>query len=314
MKILQKATLAAAIAAAPFLAANAMQPLTDDVLSEMTGQAGVTIETSVAGQNATTIGSITYTDTDGVATATGGSLVIQGANGTGNGISVSGGTWDQATETFTYGNSFSRQTVDIDDNGNLITETFAIDGFGGGVIAETAQQIKVGEVLLRADGQASGGALLASNLEMVQLSGTSSAHILNLTGAATQADAIDNYENSAYAIGANLTNISSDANIAIVTKGSSRIANLNVDALDGAVGVRNMSYGGGANGDQLMESTQVIWAVQGQAAGVNGIYIQGSDSVGTLKIGELHLGGSNIGSVQISNIAQSGSITHIYGH
>lgn len=317
MKTLQKATLAAAIAAAPFFATNALEALDDSVLSEMTGQAGVTIETQVAGENATTIGSITYTDTNSGAAGEigGGSLVIQGANGTGNGISVSGGTWDGAN--FTYGGSYERQTIDIDEYGNLITNTEAISEFGGTTIASTAKEIKVGEVLLRGDGQTTGGATLASNLTMVQQSGNSSAHILNLTNGSDQAEAISNYQSSGNAISANLGNISSDANIAIVTKGSSRIANLSVDALDGAVGVRNMSYGGGADGTQLMESTQVIWAVNGDASVAGskaGIYIQGSDSTGTLNIGSLELGGQGIGSIQISNLSQSGSIQRIYGH
>lgn len=317
MKTLQKATLAVAIAAVPFMATNALEALDDEVLSEMTGQAGVTIETSIAGQDATTIGSITYTDTkkDASDALGGGSLVIQGVGGTGNGISVSGGTWDGTD--FTYGGSYDRKTIDIDENGNLITKTEAISAFGGSVVAFTAKEIKVGEVLLRADGQTTGGAQLASNLEMVQLSGNSEAHILNLTGGAGQAESISNYEGSAHAINANLGNISSDAKIAIVTKGESRIAKLNVDALDGAVGIRNLSYGGGVNGDEMMSSTQVIWAVNGDASASGstaGIYIQGSDSTGTLKIGELQLGQNNIGSIQISNISQSGNIQRIYGH
>ena len=319
MKTLQKTTLAMAIAAAPFFANADLVSLDDATMSATTGQAGVTIETSLAGQDATTIGSITYTDTNTGAAGEigGGSLVIQGVNG-GKGISVSGGTWDEASKTFTYGGSHNRQTIDIDENGNLITQTQAISDFGGSVVTSTAKEIKVGEVLLRAAGQDTGGAQLAANLTMVQQSGNSQAHILNLTGAADQATAISNYEGSAHAIGgADLTNISADAKIAIVTKSSSRIANLEVDALDGAVGVRNMSYGGGVNGDQLMESTQVIWAVNGDASTAGskaGIYIQGSDSTGTLNIGELQLGQNNIGSIQISQISQSGNIQRIYGH
>ena len=310
MKILQKATLAAAIAAVPFLSANAMQPMDDAFLSDVTGQAGVTIETSVNGEDAITIGSITYTDTDA-----GGNLVIQGdIRGTGNGIAISGGSWDDATGTFTEGGSYQRQTIDIDGHGNLITETTAIDAFGGAVKAEgTARRIEVGEVLLRADGQNTGGAQLASNLEMVQISGASSAHILNLS----QTNSLADYQGEAHAIGANLSNIDADAKIAIVTKGESRIANLSVDALDGAVGIRDLSYGSGADGTGMIESTQVIWAINGDASVAGskaGIYIQGSDSVGTLKIGALELGQNSIGSIAITNLKQSGSITRIYGH
>src|SRR5690554_7573863 len=79
MKLFQKSALAVAIAAVPFLSVNAMEALDDATLSEMTGQAGVTIETTVDGTNGITIGSIEYTDTGSGATG-GGSLVINGVN------------------------------------------------------------------------------------------------------------------------------------------------------------------------------------------------------------------------------------------
>ena len=61
MKFLQKATLAAAIAAAPF-AAQSLEALDDATLAETTGQAGVSIDVTL-GDTGVSIGSITYTDT-----------------------------------------------------------------------------------------------------------------------------------------------------------------------------------------------------------------------------------------------------------
>ena len=60
MKGLNKLALAAAISAAPF--AQAMESIDDAMLGEMTGQAGVSIELSAQ----VSIGSVEYTDTDGL--------------------------------------------------------------------------------------------------------------------------------------------------------------------------------------------------------------------------------------------------------
>src|SRR5690554_4000406 len=80
MKLFQKTALAVAIAAVPFLSVNAMEALDDAALSEMTGQAGVTIETQVDATGIT-IGSIQYTDTADTTNPDdigGGSLLIDG--------------------------------------------------------------------------------------------------------------------------------------------------------------------------------------------------------------------------------------------
>ena len=61
MKGFQKLALVTAIAAAPFAAQAEMTAIDDSMLSEMTGQAGVTIELSAQ----VSIGGIEYTDTDG---------------------------------------------------------------------------------------------------------------------------------------------------------------------------------------------------------------------------------------------------------
>src|SRR5690554_1520439 len=326
MKLFQKTALAVAIAAVPFLSVNAMEALDDATLSNMTGQAGVTIETTVDGTQGITIGSIEYTDTGSGATG-GGSLVINGVNPGEAGVTLQGQVWDSGTNTWADGNSTTAQTIDIDEHGNLITETKAVNGFRVGTgnnagINIGAQKISVGQVLLRSADQqtaGTGGAQLVSELEMTMESGDSSAHILNLSG--TQADrtaAIDNYttaHTTSTTIDTGLAGAdASGASLAIVSKGQSRISNLNVNALDGAIGITGLSYGGGVNGDELMDSTQVIWAIGGAAVDGGGVYIQGSDSTGTLSINSIAIGGSSIGSVAIRNINQAGSITRIYGH
>jgi len=330
MKLFQKSALAVAIAAVPFLSVNAMEALDDATLSEMTGQAGVTIETTVDGTQGITIGSIEYTDTADLSNPDdigGGSLVINGVNSGDAGVTLQGQVWDDANNTWKDGNSTTAQTIDIDVHGNLITETKAVSGTRAGTgndagINIGAQKISVGQVLLRsADQQAdgTGGAQLVSGLEMTIESGDSSAHILNLSGDQTERTAaIANYKTAHGTSGTIDTGLAgadaTEASLAIVSKGKSRISNLNVNALDGAISITGLSYGGGVNGDELMDSTQVIWAKGGNAADGGGVYIQGSDSTGTLSINSIAIGGSSIGSVAIRNINQAGSITRIYGH
>src|SRR5690554_874148 len=312
MKLFQKSALAVAIAAVPFLSVNAMEALDDATLSNMTGQAGVTIETQVDATGIT-IGSIEYTDTDSgaVGEIVGGSLLIDGnVDGSNNGIRIRGWSGDKATGSAV--GSVSKQTIDINSNNDLITETVQIDGFGGAVKATNSQRIEVGAVnLVNATGDAK--VSLVSNLDMVITSGNSSAHILNTQGANAGRDL------SSYDIGAAAGNVDASAasgNVAIITRSESRIDDLSVDALDGAIGISGLRYGGGADGLDLMESTQVIWAKGGDASAdpTAGVFIQGSDSVGTLVIDSVSIGQGTIGSVKIANISQAGSTMRIYGH
>ena len=117
MKLFQKSALAVAIAAVPFLSVNAMEALDDATLSEMTGQAGVTIETTVDGTQGITIGSIEYTDTNSGAANEigGGSLVINGENLGGAGVTLQGQVWNDTTNAWENGNSTTAQTIDIDE-------------------------------------------------------------------------------------------------------------------------------------------------------------------------------------------------------
>jgi len=72
MKFLKKASLAAAIAAAPFAAQAELVAMDDATMSSTTGQAGVTIDITI-GATGITADSVTYTDTD-----TDGSVVMNG--------------------------------------------------------------------------------------------------------------------------------------------------------------------------------------------------------------------------------------------
>src|SRR5690554_1592303 len=314
MKLFQKSALAVAIAAVPFLNVNAMEALDDATLSEMTGQANVTIETTLD-KTGITIGSIQYTDTVDSTNPNdigGGSLLINGdVDGNGNGIQIQG--WDPINNV--AADSTSRRTIDINADGDLITRSYQIDGFGGAERPVTGKRIQVGNVNLQ---NAAGTATvsLVSNLDMIMLEAGSEAHILNLQGAnSTRADM------DVYQIDGKTVDVSkADGNIAIVTSSTSKIANLDVDALDGAVSIRGLSYSDTRdplnNPYGLMSSTQVIWAKGGDALTdeTAGVFIQGSDSVGTLAIDSIAIGGGTIGSVAITDISQKGSTMRIYGH
>src|SRR5690554_3143903 len=155
MKLFQKSALAVAIAAVPFLSVNAMEALDDAALSEMTGQAGVTIETTVDGTQGITIGSILYTDTAESANTNdigGGSVLITGNAAGEAGITIQGQRWENGT--WVNGNSTTKRTIDVDVNGNLITKTEAADGYKTvGTDNITAQKISVGQVLLQSETQ-----------------------------------------------------------------------------------------------------------------------------------------------------------------
>src|SRR5690554_5032397 len=235
MKLFQKTALAVAIAAVPFLSVNAMEALDDATLSEMTGQAGVTIETTLD-QTGITIGSIQYTDTVDSTNSNdigGGSLLINGdIDGEGIGIRIQG--WNPTTNT--AANSTSRQTIDINEDGDLITKSVQIDGFGGAVRPVTGKRIQVGSVNLQ-NANADATVSLVSNLDMIMLEGGSEAHILNLQGA----NVFFFKQKTAYEIDGKTVDVSkADGNIAIVTSSTSKIAKLDVDALDGAVSIKGL--------------------------------------------------------------------------
>jgi hypothetical protein len=82
MKAFQKLALVSAIAAAPFAQAELVS-IDDALMGEMTGQAGISIELSAK----VDIGSVVYTDTDGLANGAGtlslANITLGGSNGTG---------------------------------------------------------------------------------------------------------------------------------------------------------------------------------------------------------------------------------------
>ncbi len=100
MKAFKKLALVSAIAAAPFAQAE-MVAIDDALMSEMTGQAGITIELSTEVK----IGDVIYTDTDGLDNA-GGSLAITG-------VRLGGATAGTALDNI-------KIDIDVDETDGLI--------------------------------------------------------------------------------------------------------------------------------------------------------------------------------------------------
>ncbi len=100
MKAFKKLALVSAIAAAPFAQAE-LTAIDDAALSDMTGQAGITIELSTE----VNIGSVVYTDTDGLANDAG-SLNITG-------VRLGGATAGTALDNI-------KIDIDVDDTDGLV--------------------------------------------------------------------------------------------------------------------------------------------------------------------------------------------------
>jgi len=120
MKGFKKLALVAAISAAPFAQAELVS-MDDSVLSEMTGQAGITIELDTA----LTIESITYTDTDGADTGNGGSLDITGVAF--GGSLVAGGTQASADTRL----NDLKIEIDVDADNGLVIHLGGTDSKNG---------------------------------------------------------------------------------------------------------------------------------------------------------------------------------------
>lgn len=262
MKFLKKATLAAAIIAAPFAAQAELKAMDDAALSATTGQAGVDIDITLAGGGtpAVSVGSVTYKDEGfvGIDTLTLGSA-------TGADITIN-------------------QQIDVDANGDVIMVTGAVNGLRLGIdsVDLYASSATVSDI---ADGTATAnGSSLVSDLTMDFNLGQSTTVIRAANDAA-----------EATAAGADLI---------INNTSSIQITDLDVDALGGKVGIKDVTF---SNNGGAATLTQAIWAND------NGLNIQVQSISGDLTVGAIELGGASIGSVSVSDITLAGVTTTIAG-
>lgn len=301
MKFLQKATLAAAVAVAPFAAQAELKAMDDEMMSATTGQAGVTIDikldtgvgylgqdnfntsatdtVTAADDAAIQVGQVVYTDTKGSSDTDGGSVAI-------NNIAV--GTTDAAGVKIT-------QTVDVSGTGQLVI----------GMSTDKDLNIQVGSVHLMdapadsSDTAAVVGDSLASEINLnVSLGDTVQTIGANSTFTGTD----DEFGGSITGVAANTMLISASTSVEL--KSSS------LKALGGNVAVTGITFSDSEQSDNKAVIKQTMWADS------NGMNIKLEEIKGDLTLGGIVLGsnGNSIGSVTVSDIKMAGVTQTIYGH
>lgn len=166
MKGLKKLALASAVAAAPFAQAE-LVAMDDSVLGEMTGQAGVSIELSAQ----MSIGSFTYTDTDGIdgngaplvgaGAGVAGSFNVSNITLGGNGSEIMDPNTGNPTGQFRTALDDIKIDIDVDANEGLVIHLGGTNTFD--VLTGGAQAVDFGLSIGSADVN---GAVLASNINI----------------------------------------------------------------------------------------------------------------------------------------------------
>ncbi len=312
MKTFQKIALVSAIAAAPFAAQADLTPMTDSLMGDTTGQAGVTIDMTIEGAGIT-VGSVVYTDE--------GSLGI-------NGISITG---TNAAGDANQAMSLS-QTVDVLANGDL---QLVVSPQGG----EQYLNIGLDSVTLMANAAtdanyAANASELVNNLDMtVKLTGNSTTTIHNVdissqtlgdfgvTGAAATSTSglvisqnasfqIDNLDVGLFGYTAAQADAiandpanggDGDATVETPTEAATAAAYSSASAV--SISGLTLNNNGGA-----INLNQKIWA---DSTGVS-IQIAGFDA--DLNIQGITIGGASIGSLAVNDISMAGITQKIYGH
>ena len=311
MKTFQKIALVSAIAAAPFAAQADLTPMTDSLMGDTTGQAGVTIDMTIEGAGIT-VGSVVYTDE--------GSLGI-------NGISITG---TNAAGDANQAMSLS-QTVDVLANGDL---QLVVSPQGG----EQYLNIGLDSVTLMANAAtdanyAANASELVNNLDMtVKLTGNSTTTIHNVD---VSSQTLGDFS----VTGAAAT---STAGLVISQNASFQIENLDVGlfgytADQADVLADTAAYGGNGDGSLDAAETGTAAVIADRAAiSITGLKLNNNggainlnqkiwaDSTGVsiqiagfdadLSIQGITIGGASIGSLAVNDISMAGITQKIYGH
>lgn len=339
MKFLQKATLAAAIAAAPF-AAQSLEALDDAALAETTGQAGVSIDVTL-GDAGVSIGSITYTDTptldgsnvsqndidttgDGTFdTKSGGSVVMRNLSVAGIDKTDFDNDGTKTASALTIG-----QTIDVAENGDLV--------LGMSTPTDVYMSLGLGAVELQDNTTATTNknSELVNSMNAVLQLGANSKTIVRNVDVENQTLADFGVTGTDFATMKSGLVIEADMKVRVVDLDVELFGytDAQADALYGdgngtieagettaaaaaagaAVKVKDLTFDDGAGG--LVDVSQTIWAQGGTAAQGGGVYIQMGNIQGDLTVGAIEIGGASIGSVAVSNINLAGMTQRIYGH
>lgn len=336
MKFLKKASLAAAIAAAPFAVNAEMVAMDDATMSSTTGQSGVTIDISVP-TSGISIGQIIYTDTDEGAldtTPKGGSVVL-------NTLGIKGVYADTAANQTAgvVGQDAElaiTQTIDVADDGDLV--------IGMQTDANVDLGITLADIQLQDSSASTLNSELLSGLSMQLSIGSNSTTRINNVDIASETLGTFGIVGAKAANTASIV-IEQDMQVAVrdldvgifgytaqqaaAIRTAKETNSVAVGDLDGngtanetadydayeayvagasAITVSNLTFDDGTASHGLVNVSQKIWA---DGDGVN---IQMGNINGTLTVGALGIGGGNVGSLTVSNINLAGLTQTIRGH
>jgi hypothetical protein len=306
MKTFQKIALVSAIAAAPFAVQADLTPMTESLMGDTTGQAGVTIEIEL-GTGGIDIGSVVYTDE--------GTVTLENIN-----VGLTG---------------VITQTIDVNAAGDL-----EIVASAPGSVAVT---VGGGEFSALKLGGTNGDSEIINNIDLAVTLGASTTTIMSLgtagvggaastgLGALGNAGVTDTTSNtystevSSMAIKTSTTVEVTDMNVgmfgytrdqadalSIANGGAAGDATSDVYVDNSAISLSNVTVSGSGGGAMTLD--QVIWAKGGTAAQGGGLYIQMGALDADINIGGIAIGGASIGSVAVNGLSMAGMTQRIYGH
>lgn len=305
MKALNKLALAVAISAAPFAQAE-LTSIDDALLGDMTGQAGISIELTTG----VSIGSLVYTDTDGLALSKGGSATA--GNVTMSNILFGGG----AVAGGAGGSLFDEVLIDIDVDavGGIIIH------LGGtntpGVIDGTAS-VDFG---LHLDSISASGLNqpLVGNVNIAGRLGPVDVSINNTTGEDLVAVKAffevtsGNMDVAVAGLGITSLTVGQDSSPIQASPYATAIANLiTATASADSTGVDNMAYAEVTVGTKPVNFFNLATGAGDSVTNALSIDIVALDM--DINMG-VSLGGRDIGTVAINDLNLAGTELNIFGH
>ncbi|WP_111496023.1 MULTISPECIES: DUF6160 family protein [Marinobacter] len=282
MKGLKKLALATAVAAAPFAAQAELKALDDGAMGNVTGQAGVTIEL----ETKVDVGAFTYTDEGTFAVNgvhIGGGAITTDANGNVNGVD---GLLDDL-----------KIDIDVEADGDAFIHVGSVSGDP----IDFAIGIESASLNAAASDADQNSTLLASNI--------------GITGLLAQLDLrVDT------------------ATDTLITDVAFNITDMDMDVDFLGVGIRDLTVTGantfgatyadspGTSTSPLAGTFAVAQMTVGKATGVAGaasgeaLEIGIPEFVADISIGETLIGGTNIGTIAMDNLAVTQTNMKVYGH
>ena len=309
MKGLKKLPLAIAITSVFAATAQAeLKALEDETMSEMTGQAGITVEMSVTA----TVGQVQYTDTDGDGTvgADSGSIAF-------NNVKL-GSAASPLKVT---------QTIDVVDDYQSTNAAAAGDAIKLGISNLTVNAsvggIQIGKGTGNAQLNETIGGLVVENLTM----GASDTYVYALNG--EKGIGVDQ---SIKVTGGNVTYVAgfvdaadetafTDANAGAPAPGyynkGADADNRDTDGV-GSISLEGITFNDGAGGAVEMDGLK-IQVVDGAdttntSTTKDAILVTSPSITGTLTIQDIKIGSGSVGQLAITDINMAGSTTKIYAH